>query len=144
MICVKVGLHCLCSDILACFTRRIALLSVDLHLFCLYEVDWYDLKCTVLDELFFFTVVFSLSQFCLYFCWYSNSARELYLYYLNRQKRERKNVFIMDDILTRDFRETCYIKYLLAMMYDSKTLASTHYGINYWFSNATITDRLVL
>lgn len=103
---------------------------------------WFEMHCS--RWIIFFTVVFSLSQFCLYFCWYSNSARELYLYYLNRQKRERKNVFIMDDILTRDFRETCYIKYLLAMMYDSKTLASTHYGINYWFSNATITDRLVL
>lgn len=144
MICVKVGLHCLCSDILACFTRRIALLSVDLHLFCLYEVDWYDLKCTVLDELFFLLKCLVYLSFAYIFVRYSNSARELYLYYLNRQKRERKNVFIMDDILTRDFRETCYIKYLLAMMYDSKTLASTHYGINYWFSNATITDRLVL
>lgn len=144
MICVKVGLHCLCSDILACFTRRIALLSVDLHLFCLYEVDWYDLKCTVLDELFFLLKCLVYLSFAYIFVRYSNSARELYLYYLNRQKRERKNVFIMDDILTRDFRETCYIKYLLATMYDSKTLASTHYGINYWFSNATITDRLVL
>lgn len=144
MICVKVGLHCLCSDILACFTRRIALLSVDLHLFCLYQVDWYDLKCTVLDELFFLLKCLVYLSFAYIFVRYSNSARELYLYYLNRQKRERKNVFIMDDILTRDFRETCYIKYLLAMMYDSKTLASTHYGINYWFSNATITDRLVL
>lgn len=50
----------------------------------------------------------------------------------------------MDDILTKDFKETYYIKYLLCMMHGSKTLASTHYGINYWFSNATIRDWLVL
>lgn len=59
-------------------------------------------------------------------------------------KRGGKNVFRMDDILTKDFKETYYIKYLLCMMHGSKTLASTHYGINYWFSNATIRDWLVL
>lgn len=59
-------------------------------------------------------------------------------------KRGEKNVFRMDDILTKDFKETYYIKYLLCMMNGSNTLASTHYGINYWFSNATIRDWLVL
>lgn len=59
-------------------------------------------------------------------------------------KRGGKNVFRMDDILTKDFKETYYIKYLLCMMHGSKPLASTHYGINYWFSNATIRDWLVL
>lgn len=105
------------------------------------RLKWFEMLCC--RWITFSSVEFSLSQFRLYFfIWYSNSAREPYLYY-RRQKRG-KNVFRMDDILTKDFKETYYIKYLLCMMHGSKTLASTHYGINYWFSNATIRDWLVL
>lgn len=59
-------------------------------------------------------------------------------------KRGGKNVFRMDDILIKDFKEIYYIKYLLCMMYGSKILVFIYYGINYWFSNVIIRDWLVL